>query len=273
MIPVQHHHAHAVALANDHNIDEMIAIVADGTGYGDDGTSWGGEILYTDIKGYERLGHLEPQLMPGGDVATKYPIRMLLSILKDEDLIKNYIDYFKYGEMEIKNIYKQLDAGINVGKTTSTGRVLDSVSVALEICSERTYEGEASMKLESAAYYSTNDLELPLIIENNILNTTEILREVVNLYSKGYKKADIANAAQNTVAEGLSDLAIMAADEKGLDNIGATGGVFYNEAITNTVKNYIESHDYTFLQHKNTCCGDGSVSLGQAIVAKIRDVQ
>ena len=273
VIPVQHHHAHAVALANDHEIDEMIAIAADGTGYGDDGTSWGGEILYTDIKSYERLGHLEQQLMPGGDVATKYPIRMLLSILKDEDLIKNYIDYFKYGEMEIKNIYKQLDAGINVGKTTSTGRVLDSVSVALEICSERTYEGEASMKLESAAYYSTNDLELPLIIENNVLNTTEILREVVNLYSKGYKKADIANAAQKTVAEGLSELAIMAADKKGLDNIGATGGVFYNEAITDTVKNYIESHDYTFLQHKNTCCGDGSVSLGQAIVAKIRDVQ
>ena len=271
VIPVQHHHAHAVALANDHKIDEMIAIAADGTGYGDDGTSWGGEILYTDIKSYERLGHLEQQLMPGGDVATKYPIRMLLSILKDEELIKNYIDYFKYGEMEIKNIYKQLDAGINVGKTTSTGRVLDSVSVALEICSERTYEGEASMKLESAAYYSTNNLELPLIIENNVVNTTEILREVVKLYLKGYKKADIANAAQRTVAEGLSELAIMAADKKGLDSIGATGGVFYNEAITNTVKNYIESCDYTFLQHKNTCCGDGSVSLGQAIVAKIRD--
>ena len=271
VIPVQHHHAHAVALANDYKIDEMIVIAADGTGYGDDGTSWGGEILYTDIKSYERLGHLEQQLMPGGDVATKYPIRMLLSILKDEELIKNYISYFKYGEMEIKNIYKQLDAGINVGKTTSTGRVLDSVSVALGICSERTYEGEASMKLESAVYYSTNDLELPLIIENDVLNTTEILREVVKLYSKGYKKADIANAAQKTVSEGLSELAIHAADKKGLNTIGATGGVFYNEAITDSVKNYIESRDYTFLQHKNTCCGDGSVSLGQAIVAKIRD--
>ena len=269
VLPVQHHHAHAVALANDHNVDEMIAIAADGTGYGDDNTSWGGEILYTDIKSYERLGHLEQQLMPGGDVATKYPIRMLLSILKDEELIKNYIDYFKYGEMEIKNIYKQIDAGINVGKTTSTGRVLDSVSVALDICSERTYEGEASMKLESAAYYSTNELELPMIIENNVLNTTEILREVVKLYSKGCKKADIANAAQKVVASGLSELAIRAAEKKNIGEIGATGGVFYNEAITNTIKTYIESNDYTFLQHKNTCCGDGSVSLGQAIVAKL----
>ena len=273
VIPVQHHHAHAVALANDYEIDEMIVIAADGTGYGDDHTSWGGEILYTDIKNYERLAHLERQKMPGGDLATKYPIRMLLSILKDEELIKNYIKYFKYGEMEIKNIFKQLDAGINVGVTTSTGRVLDSVSAALEICNERTYEGEASMKLESAAYYSTNEPELPLVIEKDTLNTTEILREVVNLYLKGHKKADIANVAQKTIANGLSELAIQSADKKGISTIGATGGVFYNEAITDAVKNYIESNEYTFIQHKNTCCGDGSVSLGQAIVAKTRDVK
>lgn len=272
VIPVQHHHAHAVALANDHKIDEMIVIAADGTGYGDDNTSWGGEILYTDIKGYERMAHLERQKMPGGDLATRYPIRMLLSILNDDEMIKNYIKYFKYGETEIRNIFRQLEAGINVGITTSTGRVLDSVSAALEICSERTYEGESSMKLESAAYYSTNELELPMIIEGNTLNTTEILKEVVNLYLKGHKKADIANAAQKTVARGLSELAIKSADKKSLEDIGATGGVFYNEAITDAVKNCIESNGYNFIQHKNTCCGDGSVSLGQAIVAKTRNV-
>ena len=270
VVPVQHHHAHAAALANDHEIDEMIVIAADGTGYGDDHTSWGGEILYTDIKSYERMGHLERQKMPGGDLATKYPVRMLLSILKDEELIKNYAGQFKYGEMEIKNIFKQIDKGINVGVTTSTGRVLDSVSAALDICNERTYEGEASMKLESAAYYSTNDLELPLIIEDNVLNTTEIVKEAVKLYLKGGKKADIANAVQKTIANGLSEIAIYSADKKGLSDIGATGGVFYNEAITDACKNYIESNGYNFIQHKNTCCGDGSVSLGQAIIAKMR---
>ena len=272
VIPVQHHHAHAAALANDHKIDEMIAIAADGTGYGDDHTSWGGEILYTDIKSYERMAHLERQKMPGGDLATKYPIRMLLSILNNEKLIKNYIKYFKYGEIEIKNIFKQLDAEINVGVTTSTGRVLDSISAALEICNERTYEGEASMKLESAAYYSTTELELPLIIEKNELKTTEILEEVVKLYLKGYKKSDIANSAQKIISNGLSELAIQSADKKGIRTIGATGGVFYNESITNNVKNYIESNEYNFIQHKNTCCGDGSVSLGQSIVAKTRNI-
>ena len=268
VLPVQHHHAHAVALANDSSIEEMIVIAADGVGYGSDGTSWGGEILYTDIKSFERLAHLQPQLMPGGDVATKYPARMLASILNDEDLIKNYSDYFKYGEIEIKNIFKQIEARINVGKTTSTGRVLDSMAVALEICHERTYEGECSMKLESAAYYSTKKLEIPVIIENNQLNTTEILREIVKLYQNGEKKADVAAAGQFAVASGLSKLAMKAADKKNILDIGATGGVFYNEAITNTVKNHVEDNDYNFIQHKNTCAGDGSVSLGQVIVAK-----
>ena len=268
VLPVQHHHAHSVALANDHGIDEMISISADGVGYGSDGTSWGGEILYTNINSFERMAHLEPQLMPGGDAATKYPIKMLLSILKDDDLIGNYTDYFKYGETEIRNIKRQIEAGINVGVSTSTGRVLDSMAVALEICHERTYEGECSMKLESAAYYTTKELEIPVIIENNQLNTTEILREVVRLYQKGEKKADVAAAGQVAVARGLSELALKSADKKNIQNIGATGGVFYNEAITDTVKNCIESNGYNFIQHLNTCAGDGSVSLGQSIVAK-----
>ena len=268
VLPVQHHHAHSVALANDHGIDEMISISADGVGYGSDGTSWGGEILYTDISSFERMAHLEPQLMPGGDVATKYPVKMLLSILKDDDLIGKYTDYFKYGETEIRNIKRQIEAGINVGVTTSTGRVLDSMAVALEICHERTYEGECSMKLESAAYYTTKELEIPVIIEDGQLNTTEILREVVRLYQKGEKKADVAAAGQVAVASGLSELALKCADKKNIQDIGATGGVLYNEAITETVKNCIESNEYNFIQHLNTCAGDGSVSLGQSIVAK-----
>jgi hydrogenase maturation protein HypF len=268
VLPVQHHHAHSVALANDQGIDEMVVIAADGVGYGSDATSWGGEILYTDINSFERMAHLEPQLMPGGDVATKYPVKMLLSILKDDDLIGNYTNYFKYGETEIRNIKKQIDAGINVGVTTSTGRVLDSMAVALEICHERTYEGECSMKLESAAYYTTKELEIPVIIEDNQLNTTEILREVVRLYQNGAKKADVAAAGQVAVASGLSELAMKSADKKSVMDIGATGGVFYNEAITNTVKNCIEGNGYSFIQHLNTCAGDGSVSLGQSIVAK-----
>ena len=265
---IQHHHAHSVALANDHSIDEMIVIAADGVGYGSDGTSWGGEILYTNINDFERMGHLQSQLMPGGDVATRYPARMLASILDDSDLIMYYSKYFKYGDMEIKTLFKQLESGLNVGKTTSTGRVLDSMAVALEIAHERTYEGECSMKLESCAFYSKKDIEIPYHIEDNVLNTTEILREVVRLYQNGENKADVARAGQNAVANGLAEIAINAADKKNIAYIGATGGVFYNEAITDAIKNRIVSEGYNFIQHTNTCAGDGSVSLGQAIISK-----
>lgn len=268
VMAIQHHHAHSIALANDHSLEEMIVITADGVGYGSDGTSWGGEILYTDVNNFERMAHLQPQLMPGGDVATKYPARMLASILCDEELVKNYSNYFKYGEREIKTIFKQLESSLNVGKTTSTGRVLDSMAVALEVCHERTYEGECSMKLESCAYYATEDLEIPYVIEDNNLNTSEILRNVVKLYQNGEKKANVARAGQNAVAKGLAELAIQCADKKNISDIGATGGVFYNESITNTVKNHVENNGYNFIQHLNTCAGDGSVSLGQAIIAK-----
>ena len=124
------------------------------------------------------------------------------------------------------------------------------------------------MKLESAAYYSTKELEIPVIVEGNQLNTTEILREVVRLYQKGEKKADVAAAGQIAVSRGLSELAIRSCDKKSIEDIGATGGVFYNEAITDCVKNHVENNGYNFIQHLNTCAGDGSVSLGQSIVAK-----
>ena len=117
-------------------------------------------------------------------------------------------------------------------------------------------------------FRSTNNLEIPYEIKNNQLNTTEILKEVVKLYQDGNKASDVAKAGQIAIARGLSELAVNAADKKKINSIGATGGVFYNENITNTVKNYIENNGYDFIQHKNTCAGDGSVSLGQAIVAK-----
>ena len=282
LIPVQHHHAHAAALANDNNIDEMIVICADGTGYGEDNTSWGGEILYTDIKSFKRMGSLIQQNMPGGDASTTYPARMLEAILynklNSEDLedlmVKNYLKYFKHGKSEVKNVIKQLNSLLNVSKTSSTGRILDSVSVALDICGKRTYEGECSMKLESVASKAIGSLEIePLIKKENgllVLDTTDLLVNVINLINNGESKKEIASASQNTISEGLSEIAIRCATEKNVDSIGLTGGVFYNAAITKKCVEIIEKNSLNCIQHKNTCCGDGSVSVGQAIIASLK---
>ena len=299
LIPVQHHHAHGISLLNDHyNEDsknnEMIIIAADGVGYGADGNSWGGEILCTNIKDYERTASLMPQKMPGGDLCTKYPVRMLASILSNpnsayenekysEDYIKellnnNYIDSFQHGAIEIKSLFRQMETNLNVGINTSTGRVLDSVSTALHICDKRSYEGEASMKLESYAYdyKEENTLEdFPIIIKEfedengkrKILDTTAIMRYIVDKIEEGENLNKIAVAGQKAVSIGLAKLAVESAKEKGIKTIGATGGVFYNEAITDYIKSYIENEGFEFVQHVNSCPGDGSVSLGQAIIA------
>ena len=300
LIQVQHHHAHGLSLLNDHHNkdrnDEMIIIAADGVGYGGDGNSWGGEILYTNIKEYERTASLMPQKMPGGDLCTKYPVRMMAAILSNpnsdyesekytEDYVKellnnNYIDSFQHGAIEIKSLFRQLETNLNVGINTSTGRVLDSVSTALHICDKRSYEGEASMKLESYAYECKEEDTLedfPIIIneyedENGkrmILDTTAIMRYIIDKIEEGENLNKIAVAGQKAVSIGLAKLAIESAKEKGIKTIGATGGVFYNEAITSHIKDEIEKEGFEFIQHINSCPGDGSVSLGQAIVAGV----
>jgi hydrogenase maturation protein HypF len=279
IVRVQHHHAHAASLCVDNNIEEVICIAADGVGYGDDGTAWGGEILLSHGSSYERLASLMPQPMAGGDLTTKYPVRMLMSMLYnhigDDELVglmkRGYSHFFKHGEREIDLVLKQLQKGFNTNTTTSTGRVLDTISTALRICGERTYEGECAMKLESAAFYGENTLKIPYEIGTNrgkdFLNTSNILISVLELIEKGEKMQNIARAAQNAIAFGLAEMAIKAAENVGVKVIGGSGGVFYNEAISVAIRNTVESAGYTFVQHKNSCAGDGSVSMGQGAVA------
>ena len=323
LIQVQHHHAHGVSLINDHvlnktdleektsaemeisqdyekselleNPGEMIIIASDGVGYGDDGGAWGGEILYTDIKSYKRMASLMPQKMPGGDLCTKYPARMLAAILSNpnsdyerdkygeenvqELMERNYLDAFPHGKMEIASLFKQIERNLNVGINTSTGRCLDSIAAALNICHERSYEGEAPMKLESEAfnYLKMNDSDklndYPIIIKDHddrrVLDTTAILRYVIDKLEEGEDIGRIAAAGQEAVSIGLAKIAIEAARDCGIDTVGVTGGTFYNEAITAHIKDCIENAGLKFIQHTNSCPGDGSVSLGQAIVAGI----
>jgi hydrogenase maturation protein HypF len=279
IIKVQHHHAHAASLAVDNDVEEMVCIAADGVGYGEDGTVWGGEILHYHGADYERVGSLFPQKMVGGDLTTRYPIRMVMSMLYDQyeygeilDLMKrDYISYFRYGSQEVDVVAQQLRENFNITQTSSTGRVLDAISAALGICGERTYEGECAMKLESAAYNGDEKVTIPVKIKKNngldVLDTSKILFSVLDEKLSGEKINDIALAGQKAVSVGLAELAIIAADKTGVNVIGGSGGVFYNEAISTSIKNAVESAGYTFIQHKNSCAGDGSVSLGQAAVA------
>ena len=279
MIQVQHHHAHAASLMAEHKLDEMVVIAADGVGYGEDGNIWGGEVLYLNNTGhYINHGGLELQPMPGGDLSTKYPIRMAMGILYDamdtEELRRimktNYASYFKYGEKEVDITLKQLENNFNTAYTSSMGRVLDSISVLLGISRNRGYEGECSMKLESSAREGFDVLDIllesRLADDRNIINTSSLLVDVLDLINSGVLIEEIACACQRALAEKLAQLAVATAKAHGTDVIGVTGGVFYNEFISEVVKTYVEQEGYVFVQHEQTCSGDGSVSMGQCAI-------
>lgn len=279
LIRVQHHQAHAASLRAEHGVDEpMVCIASDGVGYGTDGTIWGGEILLlSDYLTSERRGHLMPNIMPGGDQATKYPIRMAASILSKvlsdselrEILTSRYIDGFKYGEKEVEVVLKTIRDGRG-NLTTSTGRVLDAIAALLRICLEKTYQGEPAMRLEAAAAKGKPTLKIePKITCSNgryVLDTSQILFDVLQAIGKD-RVENIAASAQHAIAVGLAEIAVSVAQDEGAKIVGFTGGVAYNEAITKTIRKHVERNGLVFIQHSVIPPGDAGVSIGQAVVA------
>ncbi|MDR0767454.1 MAG: carbamoyltransferase HypF [Methanosarcinales archaeon] len=169
LIPVQHHHAHicSVMADNDLPIDSVVlGIALDGVGYGDDQTVWGGEILKCTYTDYTRLSSLMPQPMAGGDLAAKFPSRLVLGMLypyiqnetlSEEDVLSLDL-YFPRGKEEAKIVLSQLKNNFNVAVSSSSGRVLDAAASLLGLCGEQTFDGEPAMVLESAAYRGVLEL-------------------------------------------------------------------------------------------------------------------
>lgn len=269
VVPLQHHHAHIASLMGEWNLNEIVGIACDGFGYGSDGTAWGGEILYCNQEGFQRLGHLEEHPMVGGDLATLYPLRIVAGILHDEVDIEEWFisnsTRFPHGKKEVEVIFKQLEKSL-VPKTTSCGRVLDAVSAVLGLCYERTYEGEPAMKLESVALKGKDVLKLTPHLEGNIIDTTLLVREIFN-QKDYYSVEDLACSAQTYLARSLAQLAVEEADRLNVDHIGFSGGVAYNEHITVTIKRIVERKGFKFIVHKRVPPGDGGISFGQAIAA------
>ncbi|MBS7606518.1 carbamoyltransferase HypF [Candidatus Bathyarchaeota archaeon] len=272
MVQVQHHYAHVAALMAEHHINDIVAICCDGYGYGADGGAWGGEIILGSLNPLEfrRLGHLEEQPLLGGDMATRYPLRMAAGILFghvdiEEWLIENS-KHLPYGNREAHIIISQLSKG-NVGlKTSSCGRVLDAVSAILGICYERTYEGEPAMKLESAAIGGRDILTIEPAIRGDVIETTSLVVSIFEERNK-LKRRDLAYSAHVYLARGLAELAVEKALERGIKNIGFTGGVACNQIMAQKIGEIVRLRGLTFIVHEQIPPGDGGISLGQAFMA------
>jgi len=266
---VQHHHAHIAKVMAENGVDETIGIAIDGFGYGEDGNAWGGEVLHCDYKKYERIGHLEEHLMPGGDLATYYPLRLVASILHGEEKIKKFLmereKKFPHGKEEIKVVLHQIEKGKGV-KTTSCGRILDAAAALLDICHERTYEGEPAMKLESVAVGGKNIISPPEIDwKKGILKTEPLFAEIFK--KKREKKRDLAYSVEEYIAKGLAEIAIANAEERGIKTIAIAGGCVYNAHISGSIRKVVEQHGLRLIKNKNLPPGDGGISFGQAVVA------
>jgi hydrogenase maturation protein HypF len=269
---VQHHHAHITALMEEHDVNEIVGICCDGYGYGLDGEAWGGEILLCSKEqtGFKRLAHLEKQPLVGGDLATRYPLRVAAGILSAatgvEELLLENKQYFPHKDMEIEIILQQLKNRKVITETTSCGRVLDAVSAVLGICYERTYEGEPSMKLESTALKGKDILKLKPLVKNNVLQTTPLLQEIFENKNK-YTKRDLAYSAHIYLANGLAQLAIQQAEDNNVKTVGFSGGVACNEILARNLRKNIEAVNIHFLMHRTIPPGDGGLSFGQAVAS------
>ncbi|MDD1665137.1 MAG: carbamoyltransferase HypF [Methanomicrobiales archaeon] len=274
LIPVQHHRAHIAATT----LEPCIGITIDGVGYGDDGRVWGGEVFAGEVPHLSRVGHLEEVPMPGGDLATKFPERMLYGILPEERTL-GILKERGWTDVQAGVLARQVERGVNVAWTSSTGRVLDAVAALLGICKERTYDGEPAMRLEAAAYSGTpSEWPLEFIQKQGaeILSTRALVRNALEEYLKargtgthgeGKALADIAASVQHNLARGIAHMAIHAARDHGMTRVALSGGVAYNAAIRETIRNEVESAGLMLLMNRDYPLGDGCISFGQCVWA------
>jgi hydrogenase maturation protein HypF len=276
LVPVQHHRAHVAATTRE----PCIGITLDGVGYGDDGRVWGGEVFAGRVPDLARVGHLEEVPMPGGDLATRFPERMLYGILPDERVL-GILKGRGWTDIQCGVLARQVERGVNVAWTSSTGRVLDAVSALLGVCRERTYDGEPAMRLEAAAY-GGNPSEWPLefIQEGErggeVLSTRTLVRRALDMYLEAQGSggssvrkavADLAASVQENLARGLAHIAVHAARDRGLYRVALSGGVAYNAAIREAIRREIETAGLTLLMNREYPLGDGCISYGQCIWA------
>jgi len=265
LVAVQHHRAHIAATTRD----ECVGIAIDGVGYGDDGAIWGGEIFAGAAPHLERVAHLQTVPMPGGDLATRYPERMLYGILPGEETLRLLLARGLDG-VEAGVLARQVERGVNVAMTSSTGRVLDAAAALLGICRERTYDGEPAMKLESAAYGRRPeawDLAFGKEGSCRTLRTDALLKRAADAQAAGKNAGEIAAAVQYNLARGIAALAIDAAAERGIGTVALSGGVAYNAAIRETIRKCVEGAGLSLLVSRDYPLGDGCISFGQCVFA------
>jgi len=268
LIRVQHHHAHIAAVMAEHRISEpVIGIAYDGTGLGDDNAIWGGEIFIADLSSYQRIYHLNYMPLPGGDAAIRHPIRIayayaLKAGIDPEEIIK--ID-----KLEKQVIKKQIENNFNVFNTSSIGRLFDCVSAMLGLFPTISFEAQSALALQflcgnkninHSGYYNFS-------LEKDQINIIPLIKEIARDIHNKISHEKIAMKFHNTIVEFTLASLLKIRKFSDIRKVVLSGGVMQNQLILDCITEKLEKNSFTVIRPVNIPLNDGSISVGQVVIA------
>jgi hydrogenase maturation protein HypF len=278
LIQVQHHHAHIAALMAEEGLDgeePVIGFSFDGTGYGDDGAIWGGELLVADYRGYERLAHLAYVPLPGGDAAVKRPYRTALAHLAAAGV--EWADDLPPVQAcppsERNVLARQIERGFNAVPTSSMGRLFDAVAALAGVRQQVTYEAQAAIELEALAGEPARTqtggyrFALDRTREPWRFDAAPVIRAVVDDVQDDVPAAIIGDKFHNAVADLILDLSLAVRAERSLNQVALSGGVFQNVTLLRLAADRLNAAGFHVLVHRLVPPNDGGLALGQAVIA------
>ena len=276
VIGVQHHHAHIVACMADNELAEaVVGISCDGTGYGEDGTIWGCEVLLCDQADFTRAGHLKTFPLIGGDAAARQTWRPATALLY-ETMGANF-DASALGRIDpqaLALMRRQLDAGASM-RTSSLGRLFDAAAFLLGLCDYNEQEAQGPIALEAAACQCPAAEPLGWLLETNAAGVIEMdyrpmVRDILAGQASGRAVAELARAFHETLAAMLARCAVTVASGAGVEKVVLSGGCFMNRILTERLEELITQTGLRVYTHQRVPCSDVGIALGQAIVASAK---
>lgn len=266
---VQHHHAHVAAVCAEHGeTAPVLGLGMDGVGFGSDGQAWGGELLRVDGAGFERLGHLQPLRLPGGDRAARETWRMAASALASLDRQQEIVARFR-DQPAAPTVAAMLERDFNCPPTTSLGRLFDAAAGLLGVCPVQSSEGEAAMALEALA---ERHGKVVALADGYDLGATLDFRPLLAVLAGDIDIGYGAALFHATLAAGLADWVSEAAERTRIRRLACGGGCFLNRLLVRRLTELLHERDIEVLTARRISPGDSGLSLGQAWVA-VRHLQ
>jgi len=272
LVGVQHHHAHIVACLAEHGHDaSVIGIVLDGTGYGDDGAAWGGEVLVASLSSFERVAHLEYLPLTGGDATLHKPYRIAWGYLHAAlGNIPDLKPLARFPADERRIVAQQIDRGQNTPMTSSCGRLFDAVAALIGVCPVTTHESQAAVAVEQAARRVDIEAANPYpfaLTDDGIIRLGDTLSAIVKDMTGGRNPHLVAAAFHHTLAMMFVAAAKQARQRTGIKTVALSGGCFQNRVLLRLMRQALHDEGFEVLTHRQVPANDGGLSLGQAVVA------